>query len=105
MRVIRSARENLDTLHICFTLVMCSIVLLLSSCSDLSTGTTAVSIRVTPSPTVHPVQAKSDSNSVSTEALSRAQLAKVQKIMAGGWPSKRNGTVAVLRDLWYKCRG
>ena len=105
MRVIRSARENLDTLHICFTLVMCSIVLLLSSCSDLSTGTTAVSIRVTPSPTEHRVQAKSDSNSISTEALSRAELAKVQKIMANMTLDQKLGQLIVVEYLGNSYQG
>ena len=105
MRVIRSARENLDTLHICFTLVMCSIVLLLSSCSDLSTGTTAVSIQVTPSPTVHRVQGKSDSNSISTEALSRAQLAKVQKIMASMTLDQKLGQLIVVEYLGNSYQG
>ncbi|MFL5652865.1 MAG: glycoside hydrolase family 3 protein [Ktedonobacteraceae bacterium] len=51
------------------------------------------------------MQAKSDSNSISTEALSRAQLAKVQKIMASMTLDQKLGQLIVVEYLGNSYQG
>ncbi len=79
MQVQQSSRQQLVPLYMIFSIVMCCLVLLLSSCAALQASNASTPTPTKPTPTVQP---KGDSNGSPTEAVLRAQLAKVQQIMA-----------------------
>src|SRR5258706_13766729 len=86
MQLLSSPRRHNNPALICFTLLMCFLLLTLSSCAGLGTDTGSVSPtptkQTTPWATVFPAQPKLDSNSVNTEAISRHYLEKIQQIIA-----------------------
>jgi len=77
--------------------------LFLSGCSDLLANTnivpTATPTDSKPSPTAIPVSAKSDSHGIPTEALTRTELAKIQRIMAGMSLEQKLGQLIVVEYL------
>src|SRR5438067_2100661 len=91
--------------HICFTFTMCCLVLVISSCSDLVTTsiTSATSVQRTPYAKVE--QAPNKSDSASTEAISRSEQAKLQKIMAGMSLDQKLGQLIVVEYLGNNYQG
>jgi beta-N-acetylhexosaminidase len=94
-------------LNVCFLIVLCCIIIFLSSCSDLFTG-----ISDTPTPTIArptatliPAQAKADNHGIATEALMRAQLEKVQSIMANMSLEQKLGQLIVVEYLGHSYQG
>ncbi len=96
-------RHFANTLSLFFTISLLCMTLFLSGCSDLlanaNTVPTATSTDNKPSPTAIPVSAKSDSHGIPTEALTRAELAKVQHIMAGMSLDQKLGQLIVVEYL------
>ena len=96
-------RHFVKTLSLFFTISLLCMTLFLSGCSGLlanaKTVPTATSTNSKPSPTALPVNAKSDSDGISTEALTRAQLAKIQHIMAGMSLDQKLGQLIVVEYL------
>lgn len=88
-----------------FFLSMCllCLTLFLSGCSDLlSLSSNAASPTPTtakPSPTSSPASAKADSQGIPTEAVTRAELAKIQQIMAGMSLEQKLGQLIVVEYL------
>lgn len=96
-------RHVANTLSLFFTISLLCMTLFLSGCSGLlanaNTVPTATSTNSKPSPTAIPVTAKSDSHGIPTEALTRAELAKVQHIMAGMSLDQKLGQLIVVEYL------
>src|SRR5947209_4718342 len=86
-----------------FIVILCSLVIFLSSCSGLLPGTSSTSTPTRniagPTPTLQSVQPKADSHGIPTEALTRAQLEKVQQIMAGMTLDQKLGQLIVVEYL------
>jgi beta-N-acetylhexosaminidase len=103
MRLLLSSRRHNDPVFICFTLLMCFLLLMLSSCAELGIDTGSVSPtptkQTTPWATVFPAQPKLDSNSVSTEAISRHDLEKIQQMMANMSLDQKLGQLIVVEYL------
>lgn len=103
MRLLLSSRRHNDPVFICFTLLMCFLLLMLSSCAELGIDTGSVSPtptkQTTPWATVFPAQPKLDSNSVSTEAISRHYLEKIQQMMANMSLDQKLGQLIVVEYL------
>jgi beta-N-acetylhexosaminidase len=84
--------------------VMCCTVVLLSSCTGSVTNALNPSTS-TPTSVVKPaaisvlVQPKTDSNGIATEGVPRAELAKIQKIMAGMTLDQKLGQLIVVEYL------
>jgi len=68
-----------------FIVILCSMVLFLSGCSGLLSDTSSTPNQTIAgtTPTLPSEQSKTDSHGIPTEALTRAQLEKVQHIIAG----------------------
>lgn len=88
-----------------FIVFLCSMLLFLSGCSGLLTETSS---SPTPTPTtakltsiLQPVQAKADSHGIATEAQTRAQLEKVQQILAGMTLEQKLGQLIVVEYLGH----
>lgn len=96
-------RHVANTLSLFFTISLLCMTLFLSGCSGLlanaNTVPTATSTNSKPSPTAIPVTAKSDSHGIPTEALTRAELAKVQHIMADMSLDQKLGQLIVVEYL------
>ncbi len=103
MQLLSSPRRHNNPVFICFTLLMCFLLLTLSSCAGLGTDTGSVSPtptkQTTPWATVFPAQPKLDSNSVNTEAISRHYLEKIQQIMASMSLDQKLGQLIVVEYL------
>lgn len=103
MRLLLSPRRHNDPVFICFTLLMCFLLLTLTSCAELGIDTGSVSPtptkQTTPWATVFPAQPKLDSNSVSTEAISRHYLEKIQQMMANMSLDQKLGQLIVVEYL------
>src|SRR6266851_8198741 len=103
MQLLSSPRRHNNPAFICFTLLMCFLLLTLSSCAGLGTDTGSVSPtptkQTTPWATVFPAQPKLDSNSVNTEAISRHYLEKIQQIMASMTLDQKLGQLIVVEYL------
>jgi beta-N-acetylhexosaminidase len=96
----RGFRAQLD---VCLLLALCCMVIFLSSCADLLTG-----IPETPTPTIArptatliPAQTKADSHGIATEALTRAQLEKVQSIIASMSLEQKLGQLIVVEYIGH----
>src|SRR5712692_12013803 len=88
MQPLLTTRKPLNIMVLCFMMVMCCMVVLFSSCTAsltdaLNTPAPAPTQVVKPTATPSPVQAKTDSKGIATEAVQRAELARIQSIMAG----------------------
>lgn len=88
-----------------FIVFLCSMLFFLSGCSGLLTETSS-SPTSTPTttkltPMVQPVQAKADSHGSATEAQTRAQLEKVQQILAGMTLEQKLGQLIVVEYLGH----
>jgi len=96
-------RHFANTLSLFFTISLLCMTLFLSGCSNLlanaKTVPTATSTAGKSSPTAISVNAKSDSHGIPTEALTRAQLAKIQHIMAGMSLDQKLGQLIVVEYL------
>src|SRR6266487_1750506 len=105
MQLLSSRRQHINTASMCFTLLMCFLILTLSGCSSLGTDTSSVSLtptkQTTPFATVFPATPKLDSNGINTEAVSRYDLAKVQSIMANMSLDQKLGQLIVVEYLGH----
>src|SRR5258708_17416181 len=84
MRIHMSFRR-VTSLYTVFAIVMCYILLALSGCGNPAKGSIVPSTQKTPrsSPTSLPLHSRIGGPEVTTESILRAQLARVQQIMAG----------------------
>lgn len=82
-----------------FSIAMCCIILLLSGCSNLTTSADPPVIPTSSTQTSQPVPAKSDSNGIPTESVARAQLARVQQIMANMTLDQKLGQLIIVEYL------
>ncbi|MGI9060908.1 MAG: glycoside hydrolase family 3 protein [Ktedonobacteraceae bacterium] len=94
-------RHFANTLSLFFTISLLCMALFLSGCSDLLANANAVPTAISskPSPTAIPVSAKSDSHGIPTEALTRAEMAKIQHIMASMSLDQKLGQLIVVEYL------
>ncbi len=96
-------RHFANTSTLFFTLSLLCMTLFLSGCSSLLANTkTDPTLSPTankPSPTALPINAKSDSHGIPTEAFTRAELAKVQQIMASMSLDQKLGQLIVVEYL------
>ncbi|MFL5660755.1 MAG: glycoside hydrolase family 3 N-terminal domain-containing protein, partial [Ktedonobacteraceae bacterium] len=101
--LLSSPQRHNNPAFICFTLLMCFLLLTLSNCAEFGTDTGAVSPtptkQTTPWATVFPAQPKLDSNGVNTEAISRHDLEKIQQMMAGMSLDQKLGQLIVVEYL------
>jgi beta-N-acetylhexosaminidase len=104
MRALLTTRKRLKIMSTCFMIVMCCMVVLLSSCTASLTDALNTSAS-TPTPDVKPtatpllVQAKTDSHGVATEAVLRAELARIQSIMAGMTLDQKLGQLIIVEYI------
>ncbi len=108
MQTKYATRRCSTAIYTAFIVMMCCMVLLLSSCADLLAGSVP-SDGLTPTPT-HPDQSipgapKRDASGVPSESILRAQLAKVQKIMAGMSLDQKLGQLIVVEYLGNSYQG
>lgn len=96
-------RHSVHVPTILFTLFLLCMTLFLSACSDILTNINGVSAptptATKPSPTSMPVSPKSDNKGILTEALVRAELEKIQRIMAGMSLEQKLGQLIVVEYL------
>lgn len=105
MQVAQSVRRYRDALYTCFTITICCSILLLSACvTTVAAGSTDIT-HVNPSLTVHPTQHKVDESSTSTEAVTRAEIAKVQSIMANMSLDQKLGQLILVEYLGNRYQG
>ena len=96
-------RNTVHFLNIFFTLCLLCLTLFLSACSDILTNINGIPAS-TPtasqaSPTATFASLKSDNKGIPTEALARAELAKIQQIMAGMSLEQKLGQLIVVEYL------
>src|SRR6266568_8518463 len=108
MQTKYATRRCSTAIYTAFLVMMCCMVLLLSGCADLLAGSVP-SDGLTPTPT-HPDQSipgapKRDASGVPSESILRAQLAKVQKIMAGMSLDQKLGQLIVVEYLGNSYQG
>ena len=103
--LLSSPRRHSNPAFICFTLLMCFLLLTLSSCAELGTDTGSVSPtptkQTTPWATVFRAQPKLDNNGVNTEAISRYDLEKVQQVMANMSLDQKLGQLIMVEYLGH----
>src|SRR5437867_1350875 len=79
MQISQSVRYYHNVLYTCFTIAVCCSMLLLSACTTTVASGSSNIHHMNPLPTVQP---KVDESSMGTEAVERAEIAKMQSIMA-----------------------
>jgi beta-N-acetylhexosaminidase len=96
-------RHFANTLTLYFTISLLCMTLFLAGCSALlanaNTVPTAAASNKKPSPTALPISTKSDSHGIPTEAITRAELAKIQHIMASMSLGQKLGQLIVVEYL------
>lgn len=90
-----------------FIVILCSMVLFLSGCSGLLSDTSSTPDRTIAgtTPTLPSEQPKTDSHGIPTEALTRAQLEKVQHIIAGMTLDQKLGQLIIVEYLGNNYQG
>src|SRR5579872_7446390 len=102
MQVAQSVRRYRNALYTCFTITMCCSILLLSACATtFASGSTDIT-HVNPS---HPTQHKVGESSTSTEAVTRAEIAKVHSIMANMSLDQKLGQLILVEYLGNRYQG
>src|SRR5258708_5747208 len=104
MQILRSTRKHLNTRYSRLVVVMCCAVILLSSCTgSLTDMLNSPASTPTPVATLNaattPVSPKSDSHGIATEGVPRAELAKMQKMMAGMTLDQKLGQLIVVEYI------
>jgi beta-N-acetylhexosaminidase len=92
---------RVTSLYTVFAIVMCCILLALSGCGNPAKGSIVPSTQKTPrsSPTSLPLHSRIGGPEVTTESMLRAQLARVQQIMAGMSLDQKLGQLIMLEYL------
>lgn len=90
-----------------FIVILCSMVLFLSGCSGLLSDTSSTPDQTIAgkTPTLQSEQPKADSHGIPTEALTRAQLEKVQQIITGMTLDQKLGQLIVVEYLGNNYQG
>jgi len=90
-----------------FIVILCSMVLFLSGCSGLLSDTSSTPNQTIAgtTPTLQSEQPKTDSHGIPTEALTRAQLEKVQHIIAGMTLDQKLGQLIIVEYLGNNYQG
>jgi len=90
-----------------FIVILCSMVLFLSGCSGLLSDTSSTPNQTIAgtTPTLPSEQSKTDSHGIPTEALTRAQLEKVQHIIAGMTLDQKLGQLIIVEYLGNNYQG
>src|SRR5437588_5803091 len=90
-----------------FIVILCSMVLFLSGCSGLLSDTSSTPNQTIAgtTPTLQSEQPKADSHGIPTEALTRAQLEKVQQIVAGMTLDQKLGQMIIVEYLGNNYQG
>src|SRR6266568_5651978 len=106
MRIHISYRR-VTSLYAVFAIVMCCILLALSGCGNPVKGSIVPSTQKTPrsSPTSLPLHSRIGAPEVTTESILRAQLARVQQIMAGMSLDQKLGQLIMLEYLGNSYEG
>ena len=106
MRIHMSYRR-VTSLYTVFAIVMCYILLALSGCGNPAKGSIVPSTQKTPrsSPTSLPLHSRIGGPEVTTESMLRAQLARVQQIMAGMSLDQKLGQLIMLEYLGNSYEG
>ncbi len=102
MQPLLTTRKPLNIMVLCFMMVMCCMVVLFSSCTASLTdalNTPAPTPTQVVKPTATPVQAKTDSKGIATEAVQRAELARIQSIMAGMTLDQKLGQLIIVEYI------
>ncbi len=104
MQPLLTTRKPLNIMVLCFMMVMCCMVVLFSSCTAsltdaLNTPAPTPTQVVKPTATPSPVQAKTDSKGIATEAVQRAELARIQSIMAGMTLDQKLGQLIIVEYI------
>ncbi len=93
---------RLTTIQVCYSILLCCMVLLFTACSDMLVGSDPAStptVRPTPSPTMPLPAPKADGRGYLSEELTRDELEKVQKIMAGMTLDQKLGQLIMVEYL------
>src|SRR5579875_3448141 len=93
---------RLTTIQVCYSILLCCMVLLFTACSDMLVGSDTAStptVRPTPSPTMPLPAPKADGRGYLSEELTRDELEKVQKIMAGMTLDQKLGQLIMVEYL------
>ena len=101
-------RQQIMRKPVCsFIVILCSMVLFLSGCSGLLSDTSSTPNQTIAgtTPTLPSEQSKTDSHGIPTEALTRAQLEKVQHIIAGMTLDQKLGQLIIVEYLGNNYEG
>ena len=101
-------RQQIMRKPVCsFIVILCSMVLFLSGCSGLLSDTSSTPNQTIAgtTPTLPSEQSKTDSHGIPTEALTRAQLEKVQHIIAGMTLDQKLGQLIIVEYLGNNYQG
>src|SRR2546430_17620717 len=90
MQVHISYRQ-VKSVHAVFATVMCCILLALSGCGNPTKSTIVSSTPTIPGSSPTPLHSRTGESGASTESIFRAQLARVQQIVAGKLPAPQPG--------------
>ncbi len=102
MRCLMRRKVRLTAIQICYSLPLCCMVLVFTACSNMLAGNgppSTPTVRPTPSPTMPLPAPKADSKSYLSEELTRDELEKVQKIMAGMTLDQKLGQLIMVEYL------
>jgi len=101
MYIYRPERLQVTSIYTGFAIAICCLMLALSGCINLITGTTARLTSTTPrhSPTSLPLRARTGGHETATEGILRAQLARVQAIIAGMSLDQKLGQLIIVEYL------
>jgi beta-N-acetylhexosaminidase len=102
MQISQSVRYYHNVLYTCFTIAVCCSTLLLSACATtVASGSTNIN-HMNPLPTVQP---KVGESSMNTEAVARAEIAKMQSIMAHMSLDQKLGQLILVEYLGNSYQG
>ncbi len=104
---IRRSYRRVTSLYAVFATMMCCILLALSSCGNPAKGSIGPSTPKTPgsSPTSLPLHPRIGGPEATTDSILRAQLARVQQLMAGMSLDQKLGQLIMLEYLGNSYEG
>src|SRR5579885_3681630 len=95
-------KVRLTAIQVCYSLLLCCLVLVFTACSNILADNgppSTPTVRPTPSPTMPLPAPKADGRGYLSEELTRDELEKVQKIMAGMTLDQKLGQLIMVEYL------
>jgi beta-N-acetylhexosaminidase len=102
---VHTSYRRVKRVHAVFATVICCILLALSGCGNPTKSTIVPSTRTIPGSSPTPLHSRTGESEASTESIFRAQLARVQQILAGMSLDQKLGQLIVVEYLGNSYEG